>query len=240
MPLAVNRGEVPGKVRMHVPAHPDPAPTVGATRRPAVSEPRISSSHASPQTCPNPNEVTSRGRGEPRRAGGAGTAFPEAELGQKTSPRSEANSRGLLPRAAAWGAAQRGARGLRRAGRSPWRVGRLGLRHRSAPSAPAARSRCRRRALALPAAPPPAFYLPRRPPSRPRCLLFLRPCRSVFLLLSGLISAGDSSYPPALGLSHGSSATLFLVKEVIVSPVCFLIHLPNSRLPWLRFLSQVF
>lgn len=172
MPLAVNRGEVPGKVRMHFPAHPDPARTVGATRLPAVSAPRISSSHASPQTCPNPNEVTSRGRGEPRRAGGAGTAFREAELRQETSPRSEANSRGLLPRAAVRGAARRGARGagtaqsraLALARRPDWGCGtaRLGPLPPPAPAATAAAATSPSPRLRL----PPFISLAARPPAR--------------------------------------------------------------------------
>lgn len=205
MPLAVNRGEVPGKVRRHFPAHPDPARTVGATRLPAVSAPRISSSHASPQTCPNPNEVTSRGRGEPRRAGGAGTAFREAELRQETSPRSEANSRGLLPRAAVRGAARRGARGLRRAGRSPWRVSPTGA------AAPLGSVRSRR-----PLQPP--------PPPRPR------PPRGS---ASRLLSPSPPALPPAL--PSFSPPLLFCLPLTFWPYLCWRLVLPPipGSVPWL-------
>lgn len=168
MPPAVNRGEVPGKVRMHFPAHPEPARAVGATRRPAVSAPQISS-HISPKHSPTRVRLPRELRVQPRRAGTAGTAFPGAGLRQETSLCSGANSRGLLPlRAAGWEGAQRGAQRAGAAGSRALALTRLPgwvCGAAWAMSVPARRSRrhhCRARA-----APPPAFYLPRHPPALP-------------------------------------------------------------------------
>lgn len=185
--------------------------------------------HLPPPTRPTPCAVTSRaGRGA-EESGRCRCCFSGsgASAGNFPALRSKLS---WSPPAAGWEGAQRGARGAG-AARSP------GTRPARRPAGAAAPPVCGPFPRARPSpqppppprprpAPPPPLRLPvffsgaSRPVARRRSLLFLRLCRPLSLLLSGLTSAGDS------GASPGSGASPLAVTGVTLFPARFLRHLP--------------